>query len=104
MQIILLILQLISIIAIVALAITLNQYKQRIRNMMYNISRIKRDVSSLDNSLSMFDGEGTYAIVRQWHDTHNCTVEYVVADYFEQALDCSEDKEGSVIVNIYKVS
>lgn len=50
-------------------------------------------------------GKGTYAVVKEWFDTHNCTAEYIQANNLADAfLKCEPiDEEKGTIINIYKV-
>lgn len=102
MQIILLILQL---LILATLVIVLRQNEQ-----------IKKCIDKLSDSLTDFYaenalfhqryfGRGTYAVVREWFDTHDCTVRLVEADdimeAYKKGKDTDEDK--CVIVNIFKI-
>lgn len=102
MQIILLILQLLILATLVIVLCQNEQIKKRIDNLSENLTDFHTE-----NALfhQRYFGKGTYAVVREWFDTHDCTCEFVEADDILDAYDWTKDvnEDECVIVNIFKV-
>lgn len=102
MQIILLILQLITLAALCYVIHQNNQLKKQ-------LDSIKESYDELyAMELSYYKknyGNGTYAVIKEWFDTHDCTAEYVEADNLSDAfLKCEPiDEDNGTIINIFKV-
>lgn len=102
MQIILLILQLITLAALCYVIHQNNQLKKQ-------LDSIKESYDELyAMELSYYKknyGNGTYAVIKEWFDTHDCTVRLVEADDIMEAYKKGKDtgKDKCVIVNIFKV-
>lgn len=102
MQIILLILQLLILATLVIVLRQNDQIKKRIDDLSDNLVDFHAE-----NALfhQRYFGKGTYAVVREWFDTHDCTVRLVEADDIMEAYKKGKDtdKDKCVIVNIFKV-